>query len=217
MILKKNSKIAIIDFYMGNLLSLKRAFDKFNTKTIITNKEEEIIDADIVVLPGVGAFKQAMENIIKLKLDRLIYKLVEMNIPILAICLGAQLLMDESEEHGKTQGLGLIKGKVVKIKTEFKLPRVEWDNINSTKFGNKKFFFSNIKNKDRYYFIHSYKIICENEKNLDFYSHYNNELISSIISKKNIIGTQFHPEKSSISGLNFIKNYLEFFLFNEKS
>lgn len=208
---KNKLKVAIVNYGMGNLLSVKRAFDYCGSYSVITNKEKEIYNSDLIILPGVGSFKKAMENLKNLKLHITIKEASIKKKIILGICLGAQLLMTESEEHGSTQGLDLIEGYVKKINTnKAKIPNIGWREINFINDHIKpNSFFEKVKKKDVFYFIHSYKIILKEKKYLLAQSKYDNLKISSIIKKDNVIGFQFHPEKSSLSGLNLIKNLLK--------
>lgn len=151
-----------------------------------------------------------MNNLIKLKLDKIIKEANKKKINIFGICLGAQLLMSESEENGYCEGLDLISGKVVRIKgKKVKVPHVGWKKLNFSDNNLKqKKSLDLVKKDDLFYFVHSYKIVPKNKKNLIISCKYGQENIASIIYDENILGTQFHPEKSSTSGLNFIKKFL---------
>jgi len=200
-----NNNITIINYGMGNIKSISNAISILGYKHIITNNPYDVKKSKIIFLPGVGAFGEAIKNLKKLGLISVIKNHSKTNKPIFGICLGMQILLSESEENGFHKGLDLIPGKVVKIITnkKNKLPHVGWNNVY---FTGKTFLFKNIKNKTNFYFDHSYETVLE-KKYITSYFKYNRSIVSSI-SKDNIFGTQFHPEKSDYSGLNLIKNFL---------
>lgn len=212
----KRSKISIINYGVGNLLNVSNAFNHLGYEVFVTDNEKKILSSSHIVLPGVGSFESGMNGINNNGLKDIIYKAVKNQIPFLGICLGMQLLMDESDEFGKHQGLGLIPGKVEFIKKNknykknIKLPIIGWNKI----FINENNFLFNkeemLTNK-MYYFVHSYMAIPENNKHVNYFMNYHNIKIPAIISNKNICGFQFHPEKSGKLGINlldfFIKNF----------
>lgn len=206
---KKSKKLIIVDYDCGNLKSISNAFESLGVKSIVTNKIDFILKASHIVLPGVGAFDKAISNLKKLKLIEAIKIANQNNIPILGICLGMQLLFDSSLENQFTKGLGIIKGKIVKIKSEklIKIPVVGWNKISIN--SNKKKILKKITNKSYFYFIHSYQADVKYKKNLISSYLQNNQKIPAIVSNnKNTIGCQFHPEKSGKIGLQFLKNFL---------
>ena len=203
-------KIKIIDTGNANLLSLYRAVKLFESNVEISSNPKEIIKADKIFLPGVGAFKNCINNL-KLKgiFDTL--KNIEKDqIPIMGICLGMQILFNNSNEFGDTEGLGLIKGdirnlSIINSEKKFKIPSIGWiQTISNNNFKN----ISNII-ENKFYFIHSYYAVNIDEKNLVSYYFLNNNKIPAIVKKDNIIGCQFHPEKSSKQGLKIIENFLK--------
>ena len=200
-----NNNIVIINYGMGNIKSISNAITILGYKHIITNNSYDVKKSEIIFLPGVGAFGEAIKNLKKLGLINVIKNHCKTNKPIFGICLGMQILLSESEENGFHKGLDLIPGKVVKIITnkKNKLPHVGWNNVY---FKRQNFLFKNIKNNTNFYFDHSYETVLE-KKYITSYFKYNRSIVSSI-SKDNIFGTQFHPEKSDYSGLNLIKNFL---------
>ena len=204
---KKN--ITIIDYGLGNIYSISNILKKLNCNVNFSNDKKRILASDGLILPGVGSFKKGMEEIKKRNLDVTINKFVLSKKPLLGICLGMQLLLNSSPEFGYTKGLSLINGKVKKISTNksIKLPNVNWLNIS---FPNKEKnkIISNISTKDTFYFVHSYVCEIENQKDVVAFSRYFNIKFVSIFKYKNIIGCQFHPEKSSESGIKFYKNFL---------
>jgi glutamine amidotransferase len=200
--------IAIIDYGMGNLYSLYCACKVFGFKTKITNDEEIIKKSKIIILPGVGAFPDAMRIIKKKKLDYIILKNFEKNKKIIGICLGMQLLFDSSNEFKITKGLGLVKGEVLGFnpsyfKSDYSL-NVGWNRI--IKKNVKNNLLENIKKQDKFYFIHSYYCKPKDQKIITTNSFFNKNQFCSSIKSKNIEAFQFHPEKSSLSGLKIFKN-----------
>ena len=212
-----NKKVTVIDSGSGNLLSIKRAFENWDVIVDVASEKEKILSASRLVLPGVGAFKNAVENLKLLNFFDLVEEIKLKNIPTLGVCLGMQLLFEESEEFGKFKGLGLMEGKVQKLpnlstdKKKLKIPNIGWHNLvlsqthSSFKNGD---FFKNFKTNDSFYFVHSY-FVNPTKKDLILASYnFGGHLIPSIVGKDNFIGCQFHPEKSGNSGLNLIKNFI---------
>ena len=201
----------IIDYGMGNLQSVKNAMEEIGScKVIISGKAKNIKKADFLILPGVGAFEDAMNKLNSKGLSQTIIEETKFNNkPLLGICLGMQLLFDNSEENGTHKGLGLIKGNVKKfnIKKSFRIPHVGWNNIIFNK--NSK-LFKNIDVDKNFYFAHSYQVLT-NKKYIIAKSNYDKNFTAAV-SKKHIVGVQFHPERSQYNGLTFLKNYLKNFV-----
>jgi glutamine amidotransferase len=196
--------IAVIDYDAGNILSAVKAFQYLGFPVSVTRDEQKIRQADGIVLPGVGAFADAMVKITSYGLDKIIKEEVSNGKPFLGICLGMQVLFDEGDEGGKNiKGLSLIPGKVKKIKTPYKIPHMGW---NSLKLCKASPLFYGIKDDTYVYFVHSYCAHVEDMDTLDAVTEYG-ELITAAVSKGNIFGTQFHPEKSSEAGLNILRNF----------
>ena len=198
--------IVIIDYGFGNKINLSSALHKIGVKHIISSKKKDIENCTHLILPGVGAFNSAIDNLKKKNLIKTI-KNVAKEKPVLGICLGMQLLFDYSNENIKTKGLGLIKGNVNKFdfkKKNVKIPSIGWNKITNIK--NNK-IFENIKKIDEFYFVHSYFIKTNEKKIIISNSKYHNFLFPSVINKKNIYGCQFHPERSRDQGLCFLKNF----------
>ena len=193
-------KVAVIDFGAGNLMSISKALEHLGAKVNVTSDEREIQAADAAVLPGVGAFYDAMKeinhlkNVIKNMGDR----------PLLGICLGLQLLFKESEEGGLYQGLGILNGRVVRFKGEVKVPHMGW---NSVKLIRNSPLLRGVENESYFYFVHSYYAVPEEDIATGVTS-YGLEF-PSVIEKDNIYATQFHPEKSGKAGLKLLENFLE--------
>lgn len=208
------SKITIIDYGLGNIKSVQRAFEIFNPNVLVSSDYKEIIKSDKIVLPGVGTFGDGMSGLKKLNLVDTIHSLVSKKKPLLGICLGMQLMLDKSEEFGKHKGLGIINGQVIKIPVEIKeekicrvVPHVGWNKINIKKKSSK--ILSHIKSEDYFYFVHSFMAVPSNEDDLLISCNYQNFEFAAGINKENIFGLQFHPEKSGEKGLKIIKNFIE--------
>tara|TARA_B110000483_G_scaffold71633_1_gene89308 strand:- start:224 stop:850 length:627 start_codon:yes stop_codon:yes gene_type:complete len=205
-------KICILDYGMGNIASLSNAIKKLGyTPELYSEKEE--INSNILFLPGVGAFNSAMKIIKQKSYDRLIYSFIEKNDNLLfGICLGMQILFNSSNENNNTEGLNLINGEVSKLQSvnKIKLPHVGLNKIKI--INNNKFNFIKNYDKEKFYFVHSYAVKTLKEKNTLATSTYKDIDFSSIVTNNNnIIGTQFHPEKSSKLGLNFLEDVLKNF------
>lgn len=200
--------VVIIDYGLGNLASVAKAFKKAGAEIIISSHNNQISKADHLVLPGQGAFADGINNIRKLKLDKIIYQQVLKNKkPILGICLGMQLMADIGHENGIHRGLGLIAGETIKIKPSdnIRLPHIGWDNVDLVK---KSPLFSEIPNGSDFYFLHSYHLAPSNKSFVSATCDYGQEFAVAI-QKDNIFSTLFHPEKSQELGLQIIKNFLE--------
>ncbi len=200
--------IAIIDYDVGNLFSLKSSFEALNYDTIVTSDENIILNADKIVLPGVGAFGDAAEKLRETGMDEIIKKAVRSEKPLLGICLGMQLLFDESYEYGQHKGLGLIPGTVVpmegRISKELKIPHIGWNALDIKKESK---LFKYIKNSDYVYFVHSY-FAAECENYVSATAEYG-ENITAVAENGNVFGCQFHPEKSGKVGQKIIKAFCE--------
>ncbi|MBS3157311.1 imidazole glycerol phosphate synthase subunit HisH [Candidatus Woesearchaeota archaeon] len=199
--------IVIIDYGMGNLHSVLKAFRRIGADAIVSSKKEDIAKAEKLVLPGVGHFKRGMENLREMGLiGALNKKVIEEKTPILGICLGMQLFTKFSEE-GDAGGLGWIDAKTIKFNLgdKFRVPHMGWNNIKIEK-DNK--IFSNLNKEDYFYFVHSFHVNCKNKEDILSITEYGKKFISAI-QKENIIGVQFHPEKSHDAGLEILKNFAE--------
>ena len=203
-------KIKIIDTGNANFLSLYRAIKLFESNVEISSNSKEILKADKIFLPGVGAFKNCINNLKHKGIFDTLKKIDKEQIPIMGICLGMQILFDNSNEFGETEGLGLIKGDIrnlnsINSEKKFKIPSIGWiETISNNNFKKN----SNIV-ENKFYFIHSYYAVNIDEKNLVSYYSLNKNKVPAIVKKNNIIGCQFHPEKSSKQGLNIIENFLK--------
>jgi glutamine amidotransferase len=202
-------KIVIIDYGMGNIGSIVNMFTFLGIKPIVTSDEKIISNADKLVLPGVGNFDRAIENITKLNLGDTIREMaLERKIPFLGICLGMQLMCNKSEE-GVLPGLSLINANVNKFvfsdSFKFKVPHMGWDYISIQKESQ---IFDELNNSSRFYFVHSYFVQCEHNEDILATTSYGKEFVSAF-QKDNIIGVQFHPEKSHKYGITLFKNFIK--------
>ncbi len=211
------NEVVIIDYGLGNLLSVIRAFERIGVSARVSFEPEQILSATHVVLPGVGAFPKGMEKLRVRDLDSTINKVAESGKPLLGICLGMQLLLDDSEEFTKTRGLGLIPGNVVPIPSndlggsKLMVPHVGWNllcNPNETKNWQDS-ILSESTGKENVYFVHSYMAVPKMKTNILAMTHYGGHEIVAAIAKENIIGCQFHPEKSGEVGLKILGNFLQ--------
>lgn len=204
--------ITIIDYGMGNLKSVYNALRYLNIDCEITNNREKIEKAGKIILPGVGAFKDAIENLEVRGLDKLIVKKAEEGIPILGICLGMQLLFDKSYEGGEFEGLSLIEGEIKKLdnnileKEKVKIPHIGWNNLRIKKVSP---ILKGINENEFVYFVHSYYGVVKNEEDLISETIYGTNKIAAVVGNNNVFGTQFHPEKSGEVGLKILKNFGE--------
>jgi len=205
-----NNKIVIVDYKVGNLRSVQKSFEKNGCKVEISNKLEVIRDADKIVLPGVGSFKDGMKNLIDLNLvDILNKEVIQNKKPFLGICLGMQLIARKGYENGETTGLSWVDAEVVKFdfKTDscnLKTPHVGWNNVTYKKNND---LYSNIEDNNDFYFVHSYHFKTK-ENVVSSLTNYGVDFASSI-QKNNIYAFQFHPEKSQTAGLRLIKNFID--------
>ncbi|OOM07336.1 imidazole glycerol phosphate synthase subunit HisH [Clostridium saccharobutylicum] len=202
--------IVIIDYGMGNLKSVRNALNFLGLDNKISSDEEDIKNAKALILPGVGAFPDAMDTIEKLYLDKIIKEEVRKGKPLLGICLGMQLLFEKSFEGIKRKGLGLLKGSIVKMKDDkennIKIPHIGW---NSLIYNKNDELISSIDEGNFVYYVHSYFAQGYNDEDLVTYSEYGENKIPGIVRCKNIMGAQFHPEKSGTIGLSILKNFGE--------
>lgn len=197
--------IGIIDYGMGNLKSVSNALDSLNIKNIISDDKEILKSCKKLILPGVGAFNDAMKNLKKNNLDKFILEEVENGKELLGICLGMQLLFEEGYEGEKMNGLGLLKGKIVKMNGEGRrVPHIGWNNGQHYK---KDKLLKGIKEESYFYYVHSYIASDYLKEDLLIGADYNGILIPGLFRKKNIIGAQFHPEKSGEVGLKLLGNF----------
>lgn len=200
--------IAITDYGVGNLFSIKSSLDVIGVESIVTSDEETLRCADKIILPGVGAFRDARKKLSESGLDKVIIEEAEKGKPILGICLGMQLLFDKSYEYGEYEGLGLIKGEIKPIADVIgeglSIPHIGW---NPLIFEKESPLFKYLKNGDCVYFVHSY-YAADCDESVTSTAEYGTKLTASA-EKGNVFGCQFHPEKSGMAGLNILKAFSE--------
>lgn len=199
--------IAIIDYDAGNLKSVEKAFAHIGAECVITRDKETILKADKVVLPGVGSFGDAMEKLEKYDLIEVIKQVVEKKTPFLGICLGLQLLFEESDETPGVKGLSILKGKIKRIPKvdDLKVPHMGW---NSLKLSGDGKLFKGIADGEYVYFVHSYYLEAEDESIVKASTEYCTHIHASV-EQGNVFACQYHPEKSSDAGLLMLKNFAE--------
>lgn len=197
--------ISIIDYDAGNLKSVEKALAYIGEESVITRDFHEILQADKIILPGVGAFGDAMAMLKKLELDKVIREAVQKNIPFLGICLGLQLLFESSEESPGVEGLGILKGKIVRIPNQegLKIPHIGWNSLHLQNDGR---LFAGLKEKPYVYFVHSYYLQAKEPEIVKATTDYST-LIHASVEKGNLFACQFHPEKSGATGLGILKNF----------
>ena len=209
-----SKKITIIDYGCGNILNLARAIKFIGYEVDITHDKNKIINSSYVILPGVGAFGNAMKQIEKYNLHNTILEYAKSNKPLLGICLGMQILLTVSYEFGVHKGLGLIEGKVIKISNEknkeIKIPHMGWNEIypnNKKEWKNK--ILKNYFIGKSFYFVHSFVCITKDYDSTIAVCNYSGISIPAVIATGNVFGCQFHPEKSADNGLAVLKNFCE--------
>ena len=205
-------KVVIIDYQLGNLFSVKQACDSVGMNALISSKSEDILNADALILPGVGAFIEAMNNLKKFELDGAIQNKVTRGTPIFGICLGQQLLFTESEEFGSGKGLDLISGIIKRFpetidERKVKVPHIAWNTIFKLNQEWDISPLSDLNNNEFMYFIHSYYVKPSNDACVLTLTNYDGIEFCSSILKNNIFATQFHPEKSAEKGISIYKNW----------
>ena len=199
--------IAILDYDAGNIKSVEKAMQLLGQDVTITRDRETILQADKVILPGVGAFGDAMGKIRQYGLEEVIGEVVDQKTPFLGICLGLQLLFERSDETPGVEGLGILKGEILRIpdKEGLKIPHMGW---NSLKFQNQGRLFANLPEEPYVYFVHSYYLRAADEGIVTATTEYSTHIHASV-EKDNVFACQFHPEKSSDVGIQILKNFVE--------
>lgn len=211
------SKVTVIDYGIGNILSVRRAFEYWGAEVVVTDSPQLIENAEHLVLPGVGAFADGMTGLRDRGLVGPIQKFAAKNRPFLGICLGMQMMLEFGEEFGRYEGLGLIPGIVTKIPNTgvdgavHKIPHIGWNQllIPSIDIEWNKTILNGIEPESSAYFVHSFTAVPENKENRLADCYYNGRVISAAIRSGNLYGCQFHPEKSGQVGLNIIRNFFK--------
>jgi len=202
--------IGIIDYGMGNLFSVRKALERLNVSYFISENKEELLAADALILPGVGSFKDAMHRLNETGLTGMIRQFVDTGKPLLGICLGMQLLFEESEENGLSEGLSLLPGRVVRFTGEtsegvsYKVPHMGWNNLMFTQPSS---ITTNV-DEGFVYFVHSYFVDTDDQTIVIAKSLYDVE-VPAVVGRGNVYGMQFHPEKSSELGMELLRNFTE--------
>lgn len=199
--------IAIIDYDAGNIKSVEKALQKLGAEVVVTKDANMILQAEKVILPGVGAFGDAMTNLKKYGLDQVIHEVVDKGTPLLGICLGLQLLFERSDETPGVEGLGILKGEILRIpeKGDLKIPHMGWNSLHLQNGGR---LFKGLKEQSYVYFVHSYYLKAKEEEIVKATTDYSVNIHASV-EKGNVFACQFHPEKSSDVGLQILKNFVE--------
>lgn len=199
--------IAIVDYGAGNLKSVQKALLSLGQECAVTRDFKEILCADKVILPGVGSFGEAMAQLKKYELDKVICEVAETGIPFLGICLGLQLLFEGSEESGGVEGLNLLRGSILRIpeKEGLKIPHIGWNSLEIRRSGR---LLAGLRGQPYVYFVHSYYLKAEEEAIVTAVTEYGVAIHASV-EKGNLCACQFHPEKSSAAGLGILKNFAD--------
>lgn len=199
--------IAIIDYNAGNLKSVEKALAAIGQESIITRDRHEILAADKVILPGVGAFGDAMEQLKKYELDKVICEVTQKNTPFLGICLGLQLLFEGSDESKGVEGLNILSGQILRIpdKEGLKIPHIGWNSLDLSGDGR---LFRGLPGNPYVYFVHSYYLKASDESIVKATTEYST-CIHASVEKNNIFACQFHPEKSGTTGLAILRNFAD--------
>lgn len=213
----KSTNVLIIDYGIGNLLSVRRGFEYCGATVEISSDPKSILNSSHVVLPGVGAFGNAMSVLHDRGLFDVVKEVEKKGIPLLAICLGMQMLLDESEEFGVTKGLGMIPGKVIPIPSvttkgaQQKIPHIGWSELLAEKNSSdwKNTILENVQLNDSVYFVHSFMSVPNDEAHRLAHCEYGGQKISAVIRKDNVYGCQFHPEKSGQVGLKILSQFIK--------
>ena len=199
--------ITIIDYGMGNLRSVQKGFEKVGRRAVVSGDPSEVADATKLVLPGVGAFEDAMAELQRRRLVTPILRAIDAGKPFLGICLGLQLLFDVSHEHGRHRGLGVLAGQVVRFRlpSEYSVPHMGWNQISMV---HRPPILEGIREQTYFYFVHSYYVAPDDRRVVATETDYGGPFCS-MVWRDNLFATQFHPEKSQADGLRILKNFAE--------
>ncbi len=217
-----NNCVAIVDYGVGNLFNVKRAFQSLGIDSIITDDPNQIKEASRLLLPGVGAFETGMRHLKERSLIEAIIEFAESGRPVLGICLGMQLLMTQSEENGLHEGLNIIQGSVVRFRSSnagqesYKIPQIGWNSLSRPNVDHRQreddvwcnSILRDLENESFVYFVHSYTVKVEDPADCLALTHYGQDRFCSVLAKGNIFGCQFHPERSGPTGLKILENFI---------
>lgn len=198
--------IALIDYDAGNMRSVEKALTYLGERPVITRKREEILKADRIILPGVGSFGDAMENLERFRLSEVLKEAAKRQIPLLGICLGMQVLFEASEESPGVKGLGILDGQIVRIpkKEGLKIPHMGWNSLSCAPDGT---LFEGLLDHPYVYFVHSYYLKAKDPQIVKAMAEYG-VMIHASVESGNVFGCQFHPEKSGETGLHILRNFI---------
>jgi glutamine amidotransferase len=196
--------IAIIDYGMGNLYSVSKAIERLGRHAVVTSDPAEILSAQGAILPGVGAFGDAMMFLRDTGLDQVTREFAQTGKPLIGICLGMQLLFSESEEGGQHLGLNILPGKVVRFQGDYKVPQMGWNRL---KLSQSSPLLENVE-EGHVYFVHSYHVLAKEQQDVLATTDYYQD-VTAIVGRNNIYGAQFHPEKSGVVGMKLLDNFLK--------
>lgn len=210
-------KVVIVDYQLGNLFSVEQACSYLGHDTLISSNPDDLSGADCAIIPGVGAFADAMQNLRNTGMDEAILEFVKAGKPLMGICLGLQLFLTSSEEFGNSAGLNLIPGTVKRFAVEtdqngllLKVPQIQWNTIRQPAPGRwEKTPLAACKDNDQMYFVHSFYAVPDNEKDVAALTAYGNHEYCSAVSRDNVFATQFHPEKSGLYGLRIYEQWFK--------
>lgn len=210
---KQSPQVAIIDYGVGNLRSVEKAFAASGVDAVVSSDEKVLQQAERLVLPGVGAFAACMNSLKQHGFEDLVREQVSEGVPLLGVCVGMQMLFEESEEFGRTRGLGLIEGRVKRFDNRLHVPQVGWNQIQKQR---EHPLLDEVENDAFFYFVHSYVCEVEDKRDALAVTEYG-DVYASIVAKDNVCGVQFHPEKSQAGGLRVLSNFARIKLDDKQS
>ena len=204
------SRIVMIDMDMGNLGSVQEAFRRVGAKVHTTTRSQDVQNAEVLIIPGVGAFGDGMESLSQNELIEPILQHVDGGKPLIGICVGMQMLAESGEEHGMHRGLGLIRGSVRRLRpidSQYRVPNMGWSDVSIARRG---ILFSGIPDRQAFYFAHSYYLDCVDDSDVEARIEYGGQSIPVTVERGNVFGVQFHPEKSQDAGLDVLASFISY-------